>query len=484
MSPRRRHCATALAAATVLCATAAPVASAQPSTAAASTTSASSSAASATSIASTSTSARSAKSNKAGKLPDGLYGKADPKYDGVWRQSMALLALDGAGAVPTKKAVDWLADQQCDDGSFAAYRADAKATCDPKKTSPDINATTLAVQALAAAGGRGAAVGKAVDWLKAAQNKDGGWGYAPGSPSDANSTSLAIGALHAAGENPKRITTDGETPFDALLSFQLTCGTKGIKDAQGAQGAFAYQPDKKDRLAPNDDATAAASLAGLGDGILVKPLDKDRKSAPVTPLKCATGGEGADEKGEGGKGEASKGEGADGEGGATDDPKQAAGAGAAYLASTLKKNGGHFNTVLPGSKKEQPDYANTADAVVALAAGGHRTEANASLKWLADNLDKWDKAKSDPAAISSLMLASRATGGDPTKLGSTNLLTRLNKTGPAPAQMPDSDRPDSSGDSGKDDGTTIPVWAFIIVGLAVGAGFGILLSGRRKRQQL
>ncbi|WP_344561784.1 prenyltransferase/squalene oxidase repeat-containing protein [Streptomyces axinellae] len=480
MSPRRRHCATALAAATVLCATAAPVASAQPSTATASA------ATSATSV----TSTKADKAGKAGKLPNGLYGEADPKYDGVWRQSMALLALDGAGAVPAKKAVDWLTGQQCEDGSFTAYRPDAGDPCDAKKTPSDINATTLAVQALAAVGGRGAEVGKAVDWLKSAQGKDGGWGYAPGSPSDANSTSLAIGALHAAGENPKRVTTGGGTPFDALLSFQLTCGTKGIEDAPGAQGAFAYQPDKKDRLAPNDDATAAASLAGLGEGILVEPLDKNHKSAPVTPLKCATADEDSDEKGTA-KGADSKtdtkgddSEKGDGKGSATGDPGQAAGAGAAYLASTLKKNGGHLTAPLPGSKKQQPDYANTADAVIALAAGGHRTEAGASLKWLSENLGKWDKAENDPAAISSLMLASRATGGDPTKLGSTNLLTRLNKTGPAPAQMPASHQSDSSDDASKDDGTTIPVWAFIIVGLAVGAGFGILLSGRRKRQQL
>ena len=443
-------------------------------------------------FATSATSTKADKEVKAGKLPNGLYGEADPKYDGVWRQSMALLALDGAGAVPAKKAVDWLAGQQCEDGSFTAYRSDAGDPCDAKKTPPDINATTLAVQALAAVGGRGTEVGKAVDWLRSAQGKDGGWGYAPGSPSDANSTSLAVGALHAAGENPERVTTGGETPFDALLSFQLTCGAKGIEDTPGAQGAFAYQPDKKERLAPNDDATAAASLAGLGEGILVKPLDKSRKSAPVTPLKCATSGENSADKASGHKGAGDKGAdsekaddtGAGGKSGATNDPKQAADAGAAYLAATLKKHGGHLSAVLPGSKKQQPDFANTADAVIALAAGGHRTEAGASLKWLSKNLGKWDKAENDPAAISSLMLASRATGGDPTKLGSTNLLTRLNKTGPAPAQMPASHKSDSSEDSGKNDGTTIPVWAFIVVGLAVGAGFGILLSGRRKRQQL
>ncbi|WP_347178563.1 prenyltransferase/squalene oxidase repeat-containing protein [Streptomyces iconiensis] len=406
-----------------------------------------------------STPAKTAKTDRTAKLPEALYGRGDPKYDGVWRQSLALLALDGAGAVPAKKAVDWLTGQQCDDGSFAAYRADASAPCDPKKAPADINATTMAAQALAAVGGRGAQVGKAVDWLKTVQNKDGGWGYAPGSPSDANSTSLAIGALRAMDQDPEKTTTNGRSAYEALLSFQLTCGAKGIEDAKGDEGAFAYQPDKKDRLTPNNDASSAAALAGLGEGILSKPLDRDKKSVPLKPLKCATGEDaGAD---------------------SLKNPRDAADAGAAYVASALKRNGGHFTTVLPGSDEQQPDYANTADAVIALAAGGHRTEADKSLTWLGKNLNKWDKAKNDPAAISTLMLASRATGNDPTKLAGTNLLTRLNKTGPAPAEMPESDKQKSD-----DDGGTIPVWAFIIVGLAVGAGFGILMSGRRKRQQL
>ncbi|MFF9554381.1 prenyltransferase/squalene oxidase repeat-containing protein [Streptomyces albus] len=458
MSPRRRR-ATVLAAATVLCAAAAPVAAAAPSGTAA---------------------AGPVPAVKPAKLPAGLYGDADPKYDGVWRQSMALLALDGAGAVPAKKAVDWLTDQQCADGSFTAYRADPSDDCDPDTTPGDTNATALAVQALAAVGGRSKEVREAVDWLVSVQNKDGGWGMASRSPSDANSTSVVIGALHAAGKKPAETTAEGgANPYDALLSFQLTCGSKGIEEAPGQQGAFAYQPDKKGRLAPNNDATAAATLAALGKGALVEPVAKDAKSKPVTPLKCASGTPSGDE---GKRGDRDDG-GDSGDGkkqGVPGGRKAAAGAGAAYLAATLEKNDGHFSTVQPGAKKPQPDYANTADAVIALAADGHRTEARASLKWLADNLDDWDKAKNDPSALSSLMLASRATGGSPTELGGTDLLARLVATGPKPAHMPDSD--DSS--EKKDDGATIPVWAFIIVGLAVGAGFGILLSGRRKRQQL
>ncbi|WP_149563118.1 prenyltransferase/squalene oxidase repeat-containing protein [Streptomyces cacaoi] len=469
MSPRRRR-VTALAAATVLCATAAPVASAATPDGAAHT-------------AARTTSAAAAAQRAA--LPKGLYGDGDPRYDGVWRQSMALLALHGAGAVPAKKAVDWLTDQQCADGSFTAYRADTGKPCDPAKAPSDINATTLAVQALSAVGGRSETVGKAVDWIASVQNKDGGWGYSPGADSDANSTSLVIGALDAAGRNPAKTTKNGKSPYDALASFQLTCGAKGIEDAPGGQGAFAYQPDKKGRLSPNNDATAAASLAALGKGVLVRPLDRDAKSIPVSPLKCAStgGGDNSDDKtgdktDDGGNG---SGDGRDSGGrSALDDPKDAAAAGAAYLARTLEKDKGRFTVVTPSSDEEKPDYANTADAVIALAAGGHRTEADASLKWLADHLDDWDKAKNDPSAISALMLASRATGHDAAELGGTDLLERLTASGPAPAHMPDSDKDSSA----KDDGGTFPVWAFILIGLAVGAGIGIFLSGQRKRQQL
>ncbi|MFE3284018.1 hypothetical protein ACFXJJ_13005, partial [Streptomyces sp. NPDC059233] len=60
-------------------------------------------------------------------IPSGLYGKNDPTYDGVWRQSFALLAQHTVGVKPAKAAVDWLVGQQCANGGFAAFRADASA---------------------------------------------------------------------------------------------------------------------------------------------------------------------------------------------------------------------------------------------------------------------------------------------------------------------------------------------------------------------
>ncbi len=115
------------------------------------------------------------------KVPAGLYGTADPTYDGVWRQSLALLAQDTAGVIPSPKAVDWLTGQQCGNGAFAPFRADADKPCDAR-TPVDTNSTAAAVQALAALGGHGDVVEDALGWLKSVQNKDGGWGYTPAAP--------------------------------------------------------------------------------------------------------------------------------------------------------------------------------------------------------------------------------------------------------------------------------------------------------------
>ena len=52
----------------------------------------------------------------------GLYGKGDPTYDGVYRQSLSILALQDTGRTVPKAALNWLQDQQCSDGGFTAPR--------------------------------------------------------------------------------------------------------------------------------------------------------------------------------------------------------------------------------------------------------------------------------------------------------------------------------------------------------------------------
>ncbi|MFF4252253.1 prenyltransferase/squalene oxidase repeat-containing protein [Streptomyces sp. NPDC001663] len=376
-------------------------------------------------------------------IPEGLYGSTDPKYDGVWRQSLALLAQDTVGVKPAATAVDWLVGQQCANGSFAAFRADAAKACDAK-VAVDTNSTAAAVQALAALGGHDSATGKAVTWLKSVQNKDGGWGYAPGGASDANSTSVVIGALAAVGEKPGEVTKDGKggkSPYDTLLALALPC------DGDGA-GAFAYQPDKKGKLAANADATAAAVVGALGKG-LAGDAPKPTDTKPT--CKKAV------------------------------DPEPAAQNGAAYLVKALAKDK-HLTSTLAGAKP-QPDYGNTADAVLALATAGQGDKAADAMRWLESNSKAWAQ-QGGPAAYAQLILAAHAETFDVHDFGGQDLVKLLNATGPKPASVPATASP-TPGDSNKvdtKDDSGVSVWWIIGVGLVGGIGVGFLISGRKKKQ--
>ncbi|MCX5390409.1 prenyltransferase/squalene oxidase repeat-containing protein [Streptomyces sp. NBC_00094] len=384
-------------------------------------------------------------SASAGTAPVGPYGTSDPTYDGVWRQSLAFLAQRGTGFQPADQSVDWLLGQQCADGSFSSYRADATKPCDAK-TMRDTNATALAVQALAAVRRQYAdpekvttAVDAGTDWLRSAQNKDGGWGYTPGGgPSDANSTSVIIGALAAAGVKPVEFTSaEGRTPYDALLTFALPCS-----DKDGA-GAFAYQPDKNGTLLANADATAAATLAGLGKSIV------SSKARPAQPPTC--------------------------EDPAKPTADRAALNGASYLAKALATTGHLMAPPMPGATDTtaKPDIGNTADAVVALAAAGASKEAEPALEWLETNSASWAK-ESGPAAYAQLILAARAMDTDPREFGTADLVEQLNALGPAP-KTPDTSTASTSEDEGGFD-----VWWIIGIGMVVGVGIGFLVSGRKK----
>ncbi|MGC0377592.1 hypothetical protein RKD28_005108 [Streptomyces sp. SAI-229] len=301
----------------------------------------------------------------------------------------------------------------------------------------DTNQTAAAVQALAALGGHDDVTGKAVGWLKSVQNKDGGWGYVAGGASDTNSTSVVVGALAAAGEKPAEVKKDGKSPYDALLTLALPC------EGDGA-GAFAFQPDKKGELVANADATAAGVLGSLGAGLAAGPGKGGSKAA-------------ACEKADG--------------------PEQAAANGAAYLTDALAGNG-HLTSALAGAE-DQPDYGNTADAVVALAAQGAGEQAAKSLSWLEKNAADW-AAQSGPAAYAQLIFAAHATGADPRDFGGADLVKQLGATGPAAEKTLEAKADEKKEKEESDSG--LGVWWFVGVCLVAGIGIGFLISGRRKRQ--
>jgi hypothetical protein len=178
-----------------------------------------------------------------GDFEAGLYGSSDPTFDGVFRQSLAILGLRSHGLAINAAAVTWLEDQQCGAGSPAAalggwqaYRADVAVPCGPPDpgffSGPETNSTALALQAFASLGM--APPVDAIAFLEAAQGADGGWPFITGLDVDPNSTALVIQALIAAGEDPSDWATAGGDPWSSLLSWQIGC------EADAADiGAFA-----------------------------------------------------------------------------------------------------------------------------------------------------------------------------------------------------------------------------------------------------
>ena len=391
-------------------------------------------------------------SSPAGTTPDALYGDGDPRHDAVWRQSLVLLAQHAVDERPVPAAVDWLADQQCADGSFRSYRPDPTTGCGDAEDA-DVNATAAAVQALVATGGHRTEVARSVRWLRSVQNDDGGWGYHPGDPSDANSVAVVVGALTAAGVRPHTVrptaSSGDEQPsaYDALLAFQLGCDAPA-----GQRGAFAYQPEPSGRLTANDAATVAAVTAALGQGLAAEPAAEP--AATPQPPRC-TG---------------------DAHQPAARTPADAAEAGAAYLIRTLRSNDWHLRLSLPGGE-ETPDYGNTALAAVALAAGGHRDAARRSVAWLERHLDGWQGYRANPAALAHLVLATDAVGGTPRDFAGTDLVARLAALGPAPQRQTGS--PD---DNAQDHDEVEQAWWIVGAAVLAGVGVGALLSYRTGRR--
>ncbi|WP_377271776.1 hypothetical protein [Peterkaempfera sp. SMS 1(5)a] len=337
-------------------------------------------------------------------VPAGLYGKSDPTYDGVWRQSLALLALHGAGVKPSTQAVGWLTGQQCGDGGWPSFRADTGSDC--TTATEDSNATALAVQALTALGGHDAAVTKGVTWIKRHQNPDGGWSYNPGGTSDANSTGLAVNALVATKADPAAVAKRGHSAYDGLASFQLGCGAPAAQ-----RGAFAYQPGKSGALAPNDLASAQAALAAAGGSLPVAA--GSRKDKPAAAPTCQAGSKGALPQG------------------------QSAEAVAHFLVQRLAAGKQRLMQTLPGADPT-PDYNATSWAVLGLIAAGHPDQATDAADWLAGNGYSWMQGDqgTNPSAAAELLLVSQATGLDPYNFGGSNLVQILVNSGPTPASVP------------------------------------------------
>jgi hypothetical protein len=149
------------------------------------------------------------------------------RRDGSWeglvnRTAFGILALRAAraGDRQISSAVRWLGREANRDGGFNFQGRGAASGIDD---------TSAVVQGLAAAGHRrGPTVRRAVRFMLAHQNPDGGFALQPGGPSNAQSTAWAVQAFVAAGRDPDRVRRGGSrSPMGYLRT--LTAGDGSVR---------------------------------------------------------------------------------------------------------------------------------------------------------------------------------------------------------------------------------------------------------------
>lgn len=208
-------------------------------------------------------------------------------YSNTFSQSFAVLGLERAGVGASAEAVAFLKLQQCPGGGFRLIEA---ATACADDSTADADSTSLAVQALIAAGStRDAAVVRALNWLTARQGADGGFGGGVSTEAEnANSTGLAGQALLAGGR-----TAPARKAVQYVRGLQYGCDfppalrggiayNRESYDKQDAKNASAA-PDDQDR---RSTAQAALALAGTPLG-LVTAADADQ-NAPTLACTAPT----------------------------------------------------------------------------------------------------------------------------------------------------------------------------------------------------
>lgn len=446
-------------------------------------------------------------SASASALPPGLYGSADPSADGVYRQSLSLLALNSQNVTPAPASVEWLLNQQCADGGWPSFSADPKAPC--SANGEDVRASALAVAALGGLGDHPDAVSKAVNWFKVIQNQDGGWATHPGGTSDADSTALAVVALTSAKTDPATVRHGTDpTAVQALTAYQVPCtepngggfatalpkpGATATPDAlASAQGALAVAlgtlpvAHGSARTAPSPSAGCAEPADSAADYLAgqLSATGGVLSQTPQTPRPTTSTSAGASASASASTApSASAAPSASTAPSASADASAGAGAGAGAAPTVARPS------------RTTAEATATAWSVLALAHQGRNTDAQSGLNWLAGNPQAW--SPTDPATVALLLLDAKATGANPaTAFPGTDLVAQLESTGPsltpspspaapspstasAPATASAAPSPHSSGGSGGG----LSSWWLIPVGLAAGAGIGLFFSYQRSRQR-
>ena len=328
---------------------------------------------------------------KAGKLPKGLYGEADPKFDGVWRQSIALLALDAAGATPAaagrglarrtavrRRLVHRVPGRHRHrvrrEEDARRHQRHRPSPC--RRSPPSAGGATRYARLSTGCG--------------PCRTRTAAGATTPAAPATPTPRPSSSAPSRRPARSRRRSARTGSRPTTRSPRSN-SAATRRPQD----RGAFAYQPDKKGKLAANDDATAAAALAATGSGLLARAHGEDGagKQRPVKPLEC--------------------GKGSDGE--RPGSPEESADAGAARLASVLKKNGDHLKAVHTG-RRGRPGLREHRRRRHRARRGRSPGGGEEVPRLAGRRLGAWDKSRNDPAAIGGVMLAVHATGGDAAEL--------------------------------------------------------------------
>ena len=121
----------------------------------------------------------------------------------------------GAGSSRVQRAAGWIEDRQNSDGGFNFARRGSPATTDD---------TAGALQALAAAGRRGAPARRALAYLLDRQNGDGGFAFQPPGRSNSQSTALTAQAMVSMGASPASRRSASRSPLGYLGARQQANG--------------------------------------------------------------------------------------------------------------------------------------------------------------------------------------------------------------------------------------------------------------------
>jgi energy-coupling factor transport system substrate-specific component len=147
--------------------------------------------------------------------------------DQVNLTAFGVLALRAAGAEVPSVTLRWLERQQDGDGGFSFATGGPRVTSDPDDTG-------AALEALAGVPGAAAARvrARAIGYLRAVQNRDGGFPATPGASSNAQSTAFALQGLIASGVDPAAFRWPGGSSPPAYLR-SLIQGNGAIAYARG-----------------------------------------------------------------------------------------------------------------------------------------------------------------------------------------------------------------------------------------------------------